>query len=161
MHLLACSKKISIEYLWKPSRTLLLREENHALVVEGNILRRSQVYQLLKKWLLMQSKNYFLPLVKQQAAMTGLGYKNVRCKNQKTRWGSCSEHGNINLNIQLLFLPEYLVKHVILHELCHTKFLNHSRDFWKLVSTVAPSYKEHEHELKKGRSYIPKWLTRL
>ncbi len=60
----------------------------------------------------------------------GLKYRKVSIKNQKTKWGSCSSKNNINLNINLARLPEHLRDYVILHELVHTRFKNHGREFW-------------------------------
>ena len=58
-------------------------------------------------------------------------YRSVKFRCQKTRWGSCSGKNNINLNINIAFLPEELQDYVLLHELVHTKIKNHSRIFWK------------------------------
>jgi len=60
-----------------------------------------------------------------------LFYRSVKFRCQKTRWGSCSGKNNINLNINIAFLPEELQDYVLLHELVHTKIKNHSRIFWK------------------------------
>jgi len=65
----------------------------------------------------------------------------VFIKNQKTRWGSCSGKRNLNFNYKLLFLPENLRDYIIIHELCHLKEMNHSKNFWTLVSTHVPDYK--------------------
>lgn len=60
----------------------------------------------------------------------GFNYNKVFIKNQKTRWGSCSARNNINLNINLVRLPDELIDYTILHELAHTRVKNHSRRFW-------------------------------
>jgi predicted metal-dependent hydrolase len=57
-------------------------------------------------------------------------YNRVFIRNQKTRWGSCSRNNNINLNMNLVRLPQELQDYVILHELVHTKIKNHSKRFW-------------------------------
>lgn len=57
-------------------------------------------------------------------------YKRASFRCQRTRWGSCSGKNNINLNINIVFLPEDLQDYVLLHELVHTKVKNHSRTFW-------------------------------
>lgn len=58
-----------------------------------------------------------------------------RIKNCKTRWGSCSEKGNLNFNIKLGMLPIPVIEQVVVHEICHLRHLNHSNDFWNLVYT--------------------------
>lgn len=64
------------------------------------------------------------------AAQYEFKYHHVTIRNQKTRWGSCSPANNISLNIKLMLLPEPLLDYVILHELVHTRFHNHSKKFW-------------------------------
>jgi len=67
-------------------------------------------------------------------------YNRVFIRNQKTRWGSCSSVNNINLNINIVRLPEELQDYIFLHELVHTKIKNHSRRFWnELDKYVADS----------------------
>ncbi len=57
-------------------------------------------------------------------------YNRVFIRNQKTRWGSCSRKNNISLNMKIMRLPEELTDYVILHELAHIRFKNHSNGFW-------------------------------
>ena len=64
------------------------------------------------------------------AKQYGFTYNRVFIRNQKTRWGSCSTKNNINLNVNLVRLPEELIDYTILHELVHTRVKNHSRRFW-------------------------------
>ena len=68
--------------------------------------------------------------LKQLAEKHGFTCNRVFVRNQKTRWGSCSCKGNISLNMKLVKLPGELMDYVILHELVHTRFMNHSSDFW-------------------------------
>jgi predicted metal-dependent hydrolase len=60
----------------------------------------------------------------------GFQYNRVFIKNQKTRWGSCSRKNNINLNVNLVRLPDELIDYTILHELVHTRVKNHGPRFW-------------------------------
>lgn len=75
-------------------------------------------------------------------------YKKVSIKNQKTRWGSCSKHRNLNFNYKILFLPPKIRDYIIVHELCHLKEFNHSQKFWRLVAKAMPDYKSITNELK-------------
>ena len=72
----------------------------------------------------------------------------VSIKNQKTRWGSCSGKRNLSFNYKLLFLPENLRDYIIIHELCHLKEMNHSKNFWNLVANRVPDYKALRRQIK-------------
>ena len=75
-------------------------------------------------------------------------------KIQKTRWGSCSNQGNINLNASLMQFEHATIKNVIFHELCHLQHMNHGPDFYQLLTSVDPLWKQHNQILKKSRSEL-------
>ena len=72
----------------------------------------------------------------------------VSIKNQKTRWGSCSGKRNLSFNYKIIFMPENLRDYIIIHELCHLKEMNHSKNFWNLVSQKVPDYKALRRQIK-------------
>lgn len=72
----------------------------------------------------------------------------ISIKNQKSRWGSCSKKGNLNFNFKIVHLPESLVDYLVVHELCHLREFNHSKNFWGLVGQAIPDYKKLRKELK-------------
>jgi len=88
-----------------------------------------------------QAKIYLPSRVRVLAATHGFTYEKVRIKNQKTRWGSCSAKGNINLNLRLMMAPDAAIDYVIIHELCHLRELNHSSAFWALVESCCPDFR--------------------
>ena len=89
-------------------------------------------------------------LVARYAKEMDVSYEKVFVKAQKTRWGSCSSKGNINLNCMLMNTPAYVRKYVIIHELAHRKEMNHSERFWKVVADEMPEYKKAVKWLKKN-----------
>ena len=73
---------------------------------------------------------------KQLAEEYGFTFSDVKIQSSKTRWGSCSRAQSINLSLYLMLLPADLVDYVILHELCHTKEMNHGANFWIWMDRV-------------------------
>lgn len=78
----------------------------------------------------------------------GLTPKAVKITAARTRWGSCSASGNINLSCRLMGSPPAAVDYVIVHELAHLKHMNHSAAFYRLVQRYLPDYKERIRLLK-------------
>jgi predicted metal-dependent hydrolase len=102
-----------------------------------------------------EAKEFLPNRTAELAQKHGFTYNKVFLKNAKTRWGSCSGLNNINLNIHLMRLPDYLVDYLILHELCHTQEKNHSDRFWKLLEKILGSNaRQIDKELKKYKSHI-------
>jgi len=83
----------------------------------------------------------------QLAQKHGFTYNRVFIKNQKTRWGSCSTKNNINLNINLIRLPQELIDYTLLHELVHTRIKNHSPKFWDQMNALLRDAKKIDKKL--------------
>jgi predicted metal-dependent hydrolase len=82
------------------------------------------------------------------APLIGVTYKKVFIKNSRSRWGSCSERGNLNFNYRIALLPPELADYVVVHELCHLVHFNHSPAFWAEVSKLIPEWKSARKRLK-------------
>ena len=80
--------------------------------------------------------------------ITGLIPNKIRIKDIKYAWGSCSSNKNITINQKLISYSEIEIRYVILHELCHLKYMNHSKEFWNLVQKYMPEFKEVKKEFK-------------
>ena len=79
----------------------------------------------------------------------GFNYNKLFIKNLRSRWGSCSNRNNINLNLQLMRLPDKLIDYVILHELVHTEEKNHGEKFWAKLDAITGNAKVLAIEMKK------------
>ena len=95
-----------------------------------------------------KAKEVLPPRLAELAARYGFTYNRVRIKHNSSNWGSCSELGNINLNLNLMRIPEELRDFVMLHELCHLKYLNHGPEFHALLESVCPDHKARQQALK-------------
>ena len=71
----------------------------------------------------------------------------LRVGSQRSLWGSCSSEGDISLNWRLVVAPPDVMNYVVIHELAHLKYLNHSPAFWSLVSCFCPNYRKYERWL--------------
>ena len=96
----------------------------------------------------IQAKAALPPRLAELAALHGFTYNNVRIKHNVSNWGSCSELGNINLNLNLMRVPEHLRDYVMLHELCHLRYMNHGTEFHALLEEVCPDHRALARELK-------------
>lgn len=111
----------------------------------------------LQRWLTRTARSVLPPWLDEVSQQLGLDYETVTIRAQRTRWGSCSSKGTISLNRGLLFLPPEQVHYLIVHELCHTRHMNHSPRYWSLVAKHIPDYKPHDRALRRAFSAIPWW----
>lgn len=95
-----------------------------------------------------EAKAVLPPRLAALASLHGFTYNKVRIKHNSSNWGSCSELGNINLNLNIMRLPEHLRDYVMLHELCHLRYLNHGPEFHALLESVCPDHRALGRELK-------------
>jgi predicted metal-dependent hydrolase len=104
----------------------------------------------------LEAKYYLPKRIRELSSTYHFQFNNVYIKNVKTLWGSCSSKDNINLNIHLMRLPDHLIDYVLLHELCHTVYKNHSPCFWKLLDNITC---EDVYKLKAElKNYIPRLM---
>ena len=104
----------------------------------------------LKSWYKIKFKEIAIPRLNYFSNKYNLKINQVRFKNQKTLWGSCSSKNNINLNYLLVMAPMIVIDYVIIHELVHTVHKNHSENFWNTLEAIMPDYKKAKKWLNKN-----------
>ena len=90
---------------------------------------------------------YLTKTIQHWSQKTGLFFKDLKVKNHRSKWGSCSSLKNINLNWHLVMVDKSLAEYVVIHELMHLKEMNHSPAFWKAVAQFYPDYKKAKTQL--------------
>lgn len=105
---------------------------------------RSNLQNILRR----EAKHHLPHRLKHLADMHGFSYSSLRFSHASSRWGSCNSRQAISLNIGLMNLPFELIDYVLIHELSHTKHLNHSPTFWNQVGQCDPNYQLHRKQLK-------------
>jgi predicted metal-dependent hydrolase len=113
---------------------------------------------LLQSWLKDAAQERLTPRLLQLAAELNYPVARVTIRCQRTRWGSCSTRGTVSLNCSLVFLRPDVVRYLFIHELAHTKHMNHSACFWRLVEKLEPDYRRLDRELLAGWRTVPVWV---
>jgi predicted metal-dependent hydrolase len=111
------------------------------------------IHEGIPKALRVQAKSYLPRRLKTLADAHGFHYNKLRFSSAGTRWGSCSSEGTISLNIWLMQLPFELIDYVILHELTHTRHMNHGQEFWDELALFVPNHRDLRRELKQHHPY--------
>ena len=109
------------------------------------------IRQVLEQWYRKQAKDCLVPLLLEIANRIGVQPGRVSIRGQKTCWGSCTAKGSISLNWRLMLVPRDLAEYVLVHELCHLRFLNHSAAFWGLVQLWVPDFRKRRSLLRNAQ----------
>lgn len=112
---------------------------------QGSRMKTESIYN---GFIRFRAKSYLLQRAEELAENYGFEVNRFSLRQQKSRWGSCSTKKNISLNINLMKCPSKLIDYVIIHELCHLRYMDHSPKFWKEVSRYLPDYKKLRKQLK-------------
>jgi len=135
-----------------------LKAESGKLLLTSSSLEREALVRKLKEWLRLRVRDSLFPLAERLADKHRLQLRGLLVKSQRTRWAGCSAQKNLALNTKLLFLSPELVRYVLIHELCHTVHMNHSKEFWRLVASHEPRYRALDETLRAAWKTVPQWV---
>ncbi|MCL6444136.1 MAG: M48 family metallopeptidase [Alicyclobacillus sp.] len=110
--------------------------------------RQERLRQAFRDWYIEHGLSKVEQRVNLFAPRIGVQPSKVVVKDQKTRWGSCTKNGTININWRILMAPMRIVDYVVVHELAHMIHADHSSDFWSVVASVMPDYDERKEWLR-------------
>jgi predicted metal-dependent hydrolase len=146
----------SLEVEWRRAAGRRLEQRSGRIVVQAP--DDSAARGLLQNWLKGAAEARLVPQLLQLAADLKYSVSRVSIRCQRTRWGSCSTRGTVSLNCSLVFLRPEVVRYLFIHELAHTKHMNHSPSFWRLVEKLEPDYRKLDRELLAGWRTVPAWV---
>jgi predicted metal-dependent hydrolase len=155
----AIGRHYAVEYEHNGESTARVRVGGeNVLVVSGPLHDDRAIAAALRSWLADLAQQQLGSELAKVAAEGKFHYARAQMRRQRTRWGSCSASGTISLNVCLLFLRPPVVRYLLIHELCHTRHMNHSAKFWALVESFERDYRALDQELLRGWQSVPGWM---
>jgi predicted metal-dependent hydrolase len=146
-------QEYEIRHMTYPGKTtqLIFRDDKFNIYINSNIrdikLIQEEAKQL-KLWMIARAEELIKIRTVEYGDLIGVNFNNIRIKDTRTRWGSCSSKGNLNFNFRIIMAPQAVMDYIIVHELCHLKHMNHGKDFWNTVAHYMPDYEIHKQWLK-------------
>lgn len=155
--LAAINEEWQVEYVNNMSRKLMVSDASRRLHLNRTSSGSDNAAHL-RQWLQQRARQTLPMWLQQVSEELNLPFEKVQVRGQKTRWGSCSSRGTISINRNLLLLPAMTVRYLFIHELCHTRHMNHSARFWQMVAHCMPDYVQHEKVLRETTRNLPLWV---
>ena len=112
--------------------------------------KKDTIKNILFNWYQQKAQRVVTQRIKMYSKLLNVKVKEVIVKAHKKRWGSCSNNGVLRFNWKIVMAPISVLDYVVIHELCHLKIKNHSKEFWKSLSLFIPDYKEKKNWLKQN-----------
>lgn len=124
------------------------------IIIESNDLSQSNLKDILKKWYKSESEKIVIEklqkLKNKSEIMNSLAPTCIKVKEQNKRWGSCTSKGNIYINSKISMARPKSIEYILVHEFSHLVHMNHSKEFYRFVGRIMPSYKDEEVWLKNN-----------
>lgn len=137
---------------WQGEKLSIIRAEGFSQPVlqsEGLVIDPACLnHKVLRAFYKSQAQEMLTTRAEMWSRAMDLRPRRLAFRGQRSRWGSCSAEGSINLNWKLMIAPPEVVDYVIIHELAHLRVLNHGPRFWELVERFQPHRKTNEKWLR-------------
>ncbi len=147
-------------YLGRQYRLKLHKKTEESVKLAGGYIHicikntddKKNIERLLKQWYKEKASYHFKHLFDENVTVSKSFYEGepqLTFRWMKKRWGSCNKNGKIHLNIELIKAPKKCIEYVMVHELCHLKYLNHSSAFYSLLDEIYPDWKVTKDRLER------------
>lgn len=146
-------------YLGRQYRLKLVESNQPTVKLNGgyiyvytkDVLNKNKIKRQLKVWYTQKADIHFNMLFNELKTLSKSFYDGIptlKYRWMSKRWGSCDKQGTIHLNLELIKTSKSCIEYVIIHELCHLKYLNHSNAFYELLDRIYPNWKETKNKLE-------------
>lgn len=143
-------KELILNRIINPQRNrILVTKQADTLLLVSPTDEKEVLKEAIVKWYRERAKEVLPQKVSYYQKYVGRSVGDIRIKEQKSRWGSCSNKGNLNFNWKIMMAPDEIIDYLVVHELCHRLHMNHSQEFWNSVGKIIPDYKQREKWLKE------------
>lgn len=136
--LLLFGRRYSYFYDDKYKQKILIDHTSQTIRAKRDLLDKN----IQEKWYKLEAKKYLVPRTEDLAKKLQFQFSAVFIRDQRTKFGNCSEEKNISLNWRLVKAPTFVSDYIIIHELVHTKIMSHSGKFWTYLKSIYPDYKK-------------------
>ncbi len=142
-----------IKYIESKKEYLELIEDKKEVIIylkETNLENIEYIKKIIKKFLKEQLKQVSYIKTLKYAEKMNVKFNEIRIKDNKTNYGSCSSNKNINYNLRLIQMPENVMEYIVCHEVSHLLYMNHSKAFWNNIIKYYGDYTKSKEWLKKN-----------
>lgn len=156
----ACENKVLFNGDLLPANIYITPDQDEGVAFDGSAfhiyLQESSHHPaaLVTEWLRQKAGEVLPQKTKEWAEKIGVEYNRVVLKDQRTLWASCSSQKNINYSYRIIKMPPVVQDYLVIHELCHLKFMNHGEEYWNFVGQFSPDYKLHRRWLNEHKDAV-------
>lgn len=142
------------------ARTYITPDQEEGVAFDGTVFhiylqsQNGNPSALVTEWLRNKAGEILPQKTKEWAEKIGVEFNRVVLKDQRTLWASCSSQKNINYSYRIVKMPPVVQDYLVIHELCHLKFMNHGEEYWNLVGQFSPDYKLHRRWLNEHKDAV-------
>ena len=128
--------------------------KNNIIVEVNNNFNATYIRNILKTWYISESKKYLIKTNSYYEILIGVEANKLLFGKYKSKWGSCNSKKIISYDWRIIMAPREVIHYLIIHELCHIKYLNHSNNFWNTVEKYMANYKLQKQWLKTNSNKL-------
>ena len=158
IYLAAMNQEWKVSYIHAPGKLVLVEQAPRKIVLYGKRYSKRDAMHLITRWLHLKAYDHLNALLLRLGKKVKVSFRKLIIRSQDRQWGSYSTSKTISMNYKLLFLPPVLVRHIVFHELCHIRYLDHSDAFWQEVAKYDKNWQKNRKALNEADEYIPQWV---